>query len=101
VEDSGVAESRGRSTPSIRPSSRDERACEGAAALGRIPLGEASVDDIATALVDRSVLGLPLDEPTRAGWRYLALTAETVRAAFTRRVRPDDLVAVIEGPPPR
>ncbi len=65
-----------------------------------IPLSEASTGSIARGLLSRDALGLPLDEPTRAARRYLALTAEAVRAAFAKWIRPDDLVQIIEGPPP-
>lgn len=65
-----------------------------------IPLAEASTESIARGLLSRDALGLPLDEPTRAARRYVALTAETVRAAFAKWIRPDDLVQVIEGPTP-
>jgi zinc protease len=65
-----------------------------------IPLAEASTESIARGLLSRDALGLPPDEPTRAAQRYVALTAETVRAAFVKWIRPDDLVQVIEGPTP-
>lgn len=69
--------------------------------LRRIPLGEASVDGIARGLVGRSVLGLPLDEPTIAARHYLATDAAAVQAAFGKWLRPDDLVRVSEGPAPQ
>jgi hypothetical protein len=52
-------------------------------------------------LLYSSVLGLPLDEPTRAAHRYLSLTSEEVRKAFEKWVRPDDWVQVTQGPEPR
>ncbi|MGH8149107.1 MAG: M16 family metallopeptidase [Steroidobacteraceae bacterium] len=69
--------------------------------LHQIPLGEASVDAIAFGLIDRRELGLPLDEPTRAARRYIALTAAQVQAAFKKWMRPGDMVRVSEGPTPR
>lgn len=66
--------------------------------LRRIPLGEASLGDIARGLISRDDLDLPLDEPKRAAKRYVALTAESVRAAFKRWLHPDHLVQVSEGP---
>ncbi len=69
--------------------------------LRRILLAESSVEDIARGLAARATERLPLDEPTRAGQRYLALTGEGVRAAFAKWIRPDDLVQVTEGPAPR
>ena len=69
--------------------------------LRRLPLSEASMASIAGGLLARAVDGLPLDEPTRAAERHLALTAEDVKAAFTKWVRPQDFVQVTEGPSPR
>jgi zinc protease len=69
--------------------------------LRRLPLSEASEVDIAHGLVARTVEGLPLDEPTRAAQRALALTGDDVKAAFARWVRPGDFVQVTEGPAPR
>jgi zinc protease len=69
--------------------------------LRSIPLAESSMDRIARGLSSRAAAGLPLDEPTRAAARYLALTAEDVRAAFAKWIRPQDLVQVTEGPNPR
>jgi zinc protease len=66
--------------------------------LRRLPLAESSLDSIANGVISRSILGLPLDEPTRAAKHYVALTAEQVRAAFQRWLRPDHLVQVTEGP---
>ena len=69
--------------------------------MRRFPLSESSVDGIARGLLARAVVGLPLDEPTRAGQRYLALTAADVRAAFAKWIRPGNFVQVSEGPRPR
>jgi zinc protease len=63
-------------------------------------LDEASVDDISDGLLERSTLGLPLDEPVRAARRYLALDARQVEAAFARRLRLKDLAQVTQGPEP-
>ena len=62
--------------------------------LREIPLSEASTGSIANALLYRDALGLPLAEPTLAARRYLALTAEAVRSAFAKWIRPDDLVQI-------
>ena len=45
-------------------------------------------------------LGLPLQEPSLAAQHYLALTAEQLKAAFAKRLRPEDLARVTEGPKP-
>jgi zinc protease len=47
------------------------------------------------------VIGLPLDEPLLAAEKYKSLTADEVRAAFAKWIRPNDLVEVVEGPAPK
>jgi zinc protease len=69
--------------------------------LREIPLAEASESGIADGFLARAVIGLPLDEPIRAAERYRNLSAEQVRAAFAKWVRPGDFVQVVEGPPPK
>jgi len=69
--------------------------------LREIPLSESSVDEIAHGLISRIILDLPLNEPTLAAQRYMMLTAEQVKEAFTRWIRLGDLVQVTEGPSPR
>ena len=83
------------------PVTADELQRAKALMLRRIPLEEASVDDIARHLLHRSTLGLPLDEPTIAAQHYLRLDAPGVQAAFRKWLRPNDLVRVSEGPPPQ
>jgi len=68
--------------------------------LRQIPLSQSSYDAIAGALINRAELDLPLDEQTRAGQRYFDLTADQVRAAFSKWVRPGDFVQVVRGPAP-
>jgi zinc protease len=72
-----------------------------ALALRQIPLSEASVDDIAQGFLRRVDLDLPLDEPTRAARQYIKLTADDVRKAFEKYLRPDDLVQATQGPEPK
>jgi zinc protease len=69
--------------------------------LRQIPLEESSVDDIARGLLQRRDLDLPLDEPTLAARRYVALTPSQVQAAFHKWMRPDDLVRLSQGPAPQ
>ena len=69
--------------------------------LREIPLAESSLGSIARGYIHRSVLALPLDEPSRAAQHYMALTPEQVRSAFARRLRTKGLVQVAEGPTPR
>ena len=66
--------------------------------LRQLPLTESSQDDLGRALVARAQLGLPLDEASRAAKRYYALTADEVRAAFAKSLRPDAFVQVVRGP---
>ena len=68
--------------------------------LRRIPLEQSSVDEIGSGFVQRSLAGLPLDESFRAGNRYFRMTADRVRLAFHRWIRPDDFVQVSTGPEP-
>ncbi len=69
--------------------------------LRQIPLGEASEQKIAGGLMSRAVIGLPLDEPTVAARHYVDLTADNVKVAFAKWVRPGDLVQVTQGPNPQ
>lgn len=64
----------------------------------QIPLAESSLTRIAHGFLERSLLGLPLDEPTLAAKRYLEITAPEVQAAFARRIRPDGFAQVTVGP---
>ncbi len=72
-----------------------------ALALRQIPLSESSVDTISQGFINRVDLDLPLDEPIRAAGQYVKLTADDVRAAFEKYLRPDDLVQVTQGPEPK
>jgi zinc protease len=69
--------------------------------LRDIPLAESSVDYIAHGWLSRSMLGLPLDEPVRAGRIYVKLDAKDVQTAFTKWLRASDLVQVTQGPAPQ
>ena len=66
--------------------------------IRQIPLSESSVGNIASGLINRSVEGLPLDEPLRAARQYLKITAKEIRAAFARWIRPKGFAQVIQGP---
>jgi len=80
------------------PVSADELLRAKTLLLRQASLAEASVDSIAGGLISRAVLGLPLDEPTRAARRYIALTAKQVQAAYAKWISPARLVQVTEGP---
>ena len=83
------------------PATPDELVRIKAMLIRQIPLGESSVDEIAHGLVERTDVGLPLDEPTIAARRYVELGASEVQAAFAKWMRPDDMVRVTQGPPPQ
>ncbi len=69
--------------------------------LRQIPLAEASESSVAGGLLGRAAMGLPLDEPEIAAHRYYSLTADQVRVAFAKMIRPDDFVQVALGPAPK
>jgi zinc protease len=69
--------------------------------LRQIPLGESSEEAVAQGILGRAEIGLPLDEPILAARKYLELSADQVKAAFFKDVRPDDLVQVVRGPAPQ
>ncbi len=68
--------------------------------LRQVPLSEESVDGIAGMLLSRALHDLPLDESVRAARRYLETTAEQVRDAFAKWIRPSDFAQVTVGPKP-
>ncbi|SPE37335.1 Insulinase family protein [Candidatus Sulfopaludibacter sp. SbA3] len=69
--------------------------------LRQISMSESSEDAVAGGFVARAMLGLPLDEPIRAAQRYYALTADQIRAAFEKWIRPGAFVQVVRGPAPK
>ncbi|MDR3628397.1 MAG: pitrilysin family protein [Ignavibacteriaceae bacterium] len=69
--------------------------------MRELPLSESSLSSIARGLMSRSVNGLPLNEPTIAAKKYLQLSAEDIKNAFNKWVRPMDFVQVTEGPNPQ
>jgi zinc protease len=83
------------------PATADELLRIKAMLIRQIPLGESSVDEIAHGLVGRADIGLPLDEPTIAARRYVGLGGNDVQAAFAKWMRPEDMVRVTQGPPPK
>ncbi len=69
--------------------------------LADIPLSEQSENSIAGGLLERALLGLPLDEPQIAGNHYAAMTGEQVRDVMAKWVRVPDFVQIVTGPPPQ
>ena len=68
--------------------------------LRQMALQQSSEDAIATILLARAQIGLSLDESRHMGQRYYDMTADDVRAAFARWIRPQDFVQVVRGPQP-
>jgi zinc protease len=83
-----------------QPAGAEELLRTKALMLRRIPLSEASIDEIARGIISRDDLGLPLDEPTLAARRYIALTPQDVQNVFRKWIRPADFVRVSQGPAP-
>lgn len=69
--------------------------------LRQIPLSESSESSVAGGLLSRALMGLPLDEPVLAAQKYYAITAAEIREAFSKAIRPADLVEVVRGPAPK
>jgi zinc protease len=69
--------------------------------LRKIPLSESSIDQIAKGFLSRTANNLPLDEPVRAAKKYKKLTGADIQRAFSKWIRPDDMVQVIRGPAPQ
>jgi zinc protease len=85
----------------LQPVTADELQQAKAQWLREIPLSEASTGDIGGKLLGYATHDLPLDETVRAARRCLSLSAEDVQAAFTKWLRPDDLVQTTQGPEPQ
>jgi len=69
--------------------------------LRQIPLSESSEEAVAQGFLGRAEIGLPLDEPIHAAKTYYELSADQVRAAFFKLIRPEDFVQVVRGPAPQ
>ena len=69
--------------------------------LRQIPLAESSENGVAGGLLARAQLGLPLDEPVRGAQLYFSMSADQVRAAFEKWIRPDEFVQIVRGPAPQ
>ncbi|MBV9502895.1 MAG: insulinase family protein [Acidobacteriaceae bacterium] len=69
--------------------------------LRQIPLAESSEDAVAGGFVSRARIGLPLDEPIKAGETYFNMTADQVRAAFAKHISVADFVQIVRGPAPQ
>lgn len=67
----------------------------------KIPLSESSIDRIAGGFLDRATRNLPLDEPERAAKKYKKLTGADIQRAFSKWIRPSNMVQIIRGPAPQ
>lgn len=80
------------------PISREELHRAKTLLIRQVTLSEDSTDNIAGMLLSRSLEDLPLDESVRAAAQYLEITAEQVRDAFAKWIRPADFVQITVGP---
>jgi zinc protease len=69
--------------------------------LRQIPLAESSEDAVAGGFIARARIGLPLDEPFQAAEKYFGMSADEVRTAFAKWIKPSDFVQVVRGPAPQ
>ena len=69
--------------------------------LRQLPLSESSTTRIAWKLVGLALEGLPLDEPQKAAELYRQLTADRIKDAFKKWIRPEGFVQVTTGPNPQ
>ena len=69
--------------------------------LRQIPLAESSEAGVAGGLLARAQIGLPLDEPIHGAQLYFSLTADQVREAFAKWIRPGEFVQIVRGPAPK
>lgn len=65
-----------------------------------IPVGVSSINSIARSLLEWAWHGEPLDQPMVAAKHYLTLTPAQVQAAFKKYLKPENLMQVVQGPPP-
>jgi zinc protease len=65
-----------------------------------IPVGVASISSIARSLLTWAWHDEPLDQPMVAAKHYLSMTPEQVQAAFKKYLKPQNLMQVVQGPPP-
>ncbi|GLQ89366.1 M16 family metallopeptidase [Dyella flagellata] len=65
-----------------------------------IPVGVSSISSITRSLLDWAWHGEPLDQPMVAAKHYLTLTPAQVQAAFKKYLKPENLMQVVQGPPP-
>lgn len=65
-----------------------------------IPVSVASIDSIGRSLLSWAWHSEPLDQPMVAAKHFLSMTPEQVQAAFKKYLKPQNLMQVVQGPPP-
>ncbi|MFT8719099.1 M16 family metallopeptidase [Acetobacter sp.] len=83
------------------PVTDDELTIAKSSLLRGIPLGQASLGEIAGEYLHLVQLGLPLNTLDIAAHAYYKATAADVQEAFRKWVRPDDLAEIVKGPAPK
>jgi zinc protease len=68
--------------------------------MGEVPIRQASYDGLAGQLSGYATAGLPLDQNLLDARSELDASAESIRAAMARYVRPDAFVRLVVGPGP-
>jgi zinc protease len=69
--------------------------------IGEVPIREASYDGVTEQLLNYASLGLPLNQNVIDAQAELDATAQSVRSALEKYVRPNDFVRVVTGPAAR
>jgi zinc protease len=69
-----------------------------ALALGTLPVRQSSYDRLAGQLLTYAATGRPLNEDRIEAAAQLKATAQQIRDAMARRIRPDDFVQIVVGP---
>jgi zinc protease len=69
--------------------------------LRQIPLSESSEEEVAEGLLARAERDCRWTQPVREVEKYLILSPADIRAAFARRIRPDNFVEIVRGPTAR
>jgi zinc protease len=69
--------------------------------MGAVPIREASYDGVTAQLLQYTALGLPLDQNIVDARAELAATAQSVREALQRYIRPNGFVRIVTGPGPQ
>ena len=69
--------------------------------MGEVPIRQASYDGVAGQLLSYASRDLPLNQNVIDARAELAASAESVRTAIAKYVRPDAFVRVVVGPGPK